>query len=138
VIVIDSSAFMKFLLKEVNWEKIVPYLDPTSEPHAVDMLIVEGANVMWKYAERYRRITREQAFGLYEQMMKLVNGEVITVEPSKKYLKNALTIALEHSISVYDSLFLAQANLLNARLITSDKRQSEIAESVDIDVTYIE
>lgn len=138
MIVIDSSAFSKFLMKEENWERVVNYLNPDLEPHAVDMLVVEGTNVIWKYAEKYRQITREQAFGLYEQMMKLVKGGVIVVESSEKYLEGALEIAMECGIPIYDGLFLAQARALKAELITSDKRQEEVAKEIDVDVIYIE
>jgi len=46
VIVIDSSAFSKYLIKEEGWEKVIQYLDPRLEPHAVDMLIIETTNVI--------------------------------------------------------------------------------------------
>lgn len=111
MIVIDTSAFSKFLLREENWEKVLSYLDPNSESHAVDMLIVEGASVIWKCAEKYRRITREQAFELYKNMMRLVDEN----------FKRALEIAVEYDIPVYDSLFLSQAEALKAKLVASDK-----------------
>ncbi|MCD6492451.1 MAG: type II toxin-antitoxin system VapC family toxin [Archaeoglobaceae archaeon] len=138
MIVIDTSAFSKFLIKEENWKKVVFYLDPSLEPYSVDLLLIEAANVIWKYIGKYRLIARQQAFGLYEQMMKLVSGEVLVIEPSSKYIKNALKIAIEHNISVYDALFLAQAMTLNAKLITSDRLQSKIAEKIDVDVVCIE
>ena len=138
MIVIDSSAFSKFLLREENWEKVIPYLDPSLEPHAVDMLIIETTNVIWKYMRKYKLITREQALGLYEQMTKLVREEVIILEPSEKYLQEALKIAVDYDISIYDSLFLTQAKNLRAELITSDKRQEEVAREIGIEATYIE
>jgi len=138
VIVIDASAFSKFLMREENWEKVVSYLDPSLEPHAVDMLVVEGTNVIWKYAEKYRLITVEQAFGLYERVMRLVNEEVIIVEPSKKHLKKALKISVECDVPIYDGLFLAQAKTLSAKLITGDKRQEEVAKEIGVDVVYVE
>ncbi|MEX2751386.1 MAG: type II toxin-antitoxin system VapC family toxin [Candidatus Freyarchaeota archaeon] len=138
MIVIDTSALSKFLMREENWEKVVPHLDPTLKPHTIDILLVEGTNVIWKYTEKYKSITVEQAFGLYEQMMKLANQEVMIVEPSKKYLKKALEISIECDITIYDSLFLAQAKTLNARLTTSDKTQEKAAKKIDLDVTYIE
>ena len=138
MIVIDSSAFSKFLLREENWEKIIPYFDPDLEPHAVDMLIIETTNVIWKYMKKYKLITREQALGLYEQMRKLIEEEVIILEPSEKYLQEALKIAMDYDLSIYDSLFLAQARNLRAELITSDKRQKEVAREIGIEATYIE
>lgn len=101
------------------------------------MLIVEVANVMWKYAEKYGRITEEQAFELCKNMMRLVDEKVIAVEPSRNYLKRALEIALEHNIPVYDSLFLSLAEDLKAKLVTSDKMQGKVAEELKLDVVFI-
>jgi len=137
VIVIDSSAFSKFLIREEGWEKVVPYLDPSVEPRAVDILIVEVSNVIWKYMEKYKLIKEEQALKLYEQMMRLIKEEIIVIEPSVKYLQDALKIAMGYSITVYDALFLAQAKALNAKLVTSDRRQKEIAEDIGIPVEYV-
>lgn len=138
MIVIDTSVFSKFLLKEESWEKVVTYLDPNLEPHTVDLLIVEGTNVIWKYAKKYGMISKKQAFELYEYMMKLVNEKVIIVEPSKNYLKRALEIAVEYDIPIYDCLFLSQAEALKARLVTSDKGQMQVAKEIEIDVVFIE
>ncbi|MCD6157777.1 MAG: type II toxin-antitoxin system VapC family toxin [Euryarchaeota archaeon] len=137
MIVIDSSAFSKFLIREEGWEKVVPYLDPSVEPRAVDILIVEVSNVIWKYMEKYKLIKEEQALKLYEQMMRLIKEEIIVIEPSVKYLQDALKIAMGYSITVYDALFLAQAKALNAKLVTSDRRQKEIAEDIGIPVEYV-
>lgn len=41
-------------------------------------------------------------------------GEVITLEPSENYLQEALEIAIRYDVSIYDSLFLAQARNLKA------------------------
>ena len=138
MIVIDSSTFSKFLMKEENWEKIVPYLDISLEAYAVDMLIIETTNVMWKYMRKYKLITEEQAFGLYEQMIKLVKEKVIILEDSEKFLQDALKIAMGYNIPIYDSLFLAQAKALKASLITSDRRQSVVAKEMGLESTYIE
>ncbi|USH00441.1 type II toxin-antitoxin system VapC family toxin [Thermococcus argininiproducens] len=137
MIVIDSSAFSKFLLKEEGWEKVIPYLDPNLEPYAVDMLTIETTNVIWKYMKRYRLITREQAMGLYGQMVKLIREEVITLETGRKYLQEALKIAVDYDISIYDGLFLAQARNLKAKLVTSDKKQRDVAEKIGLEVAYV-
>ena len=138
MIVIDSSTFSKFLMREEKWEKVIPYLDPSLEPHAVDVLTIETTSVIWKYMRKYKLITREQALGLYEQVTKLVREEVIILEPSEKYLQEALKIAMGYDLPIYDSLFLTQAKNLRAELITSDKRQEEVAREIGIEATYIE
>ena len=83
-------------------------------------------------------ITKEQAFELYEHMMKLVNEKVIIVESSENYLKRALEISVEYDISIYDGLFLSQAEALKAKLVTSDKKQERVAKEIEIDVIFIE
>jgi predicted nucleic acid-binding protein len=123
---------------ESGWERVLPYLDPNQKPHAVDLLIVEGMNVIWKYTKKYRMITRDQALGLYERMMKLVKEGVIAVEPGEKYLQDALKIAINHDISVYDGLFLAQAKSLKAKLVTGDRKQREVAEMLKVSTVYID
>ena len=50
---------LKVLMKEEGWEKIIPYLNPRLEPHAIDILTAETMNVIWKYMRKYRLITRE-------------------------------------------------------------------------------
>jgi len=45
---------------------------------------------------------------------------------------------MHYDLSIYDSLFLAQARNLRAELITSDKRQKEVAREIGIEATYIE
>ena len=138
MIVIDSSTFSKFLMKEEGWEKIIPYFDPDLEPHAMDMLTIETTNVIWKYMKKYKLITREQALGLYKQMRKLIEEEVVILEPSEKYLQEALKIAMDYDLPIYDSLFLAQARNLKAKLITSDRRQRDVAGGIGLGVVYIE
>jgi len=125
-------------MKEEGWERVVPYLYPEKKPYAVDILLVESVNVIWKYNRKYRLITKEEAFKLCEIVMKLIREKVITIEPGEKYLKRGLKIAIEYDISIYDSLFLAQAKGLEAELVTSDKRQRDIARDMNISVVYIE
>ncbi len=54
-----------------------------------------------------------------------------------KYLQEALKIAIDYNISIYNSLFLAQAGNLKAELITSDKRQRDAAGEIGLEAVYI-
>ena len=71
-------------------------------------------------------------------MRKLIEEEVVILEPSEKYLREALEIAVGYDIPIYDSLFLAQARNLKAKLITSDKRQRDVAREIGLGIVYIE
>ncbi len=60
------------------------------------------------------------------------------MEPSRKYLQEALEIDMDYDIAVYDALFLAQAKSLEAELITSDKKQEDAARKLGLATVYIE
>lgn len=124
-------------MKEENWKEVTVHFNSELELYAVDTLIVEITNVLWKYMLLYKLITEKQVFELYSQMMKLIDKKVIILDDSKKFLLDALKIAVQFNITVYDSLFLSQAKALNASLLTSDKRQRDIAQKIGIDSIFI-
>ena len=138
MIVVDSSAFTRFLIKEEGWEKLIPYLDPDAEPCSVDLLIVETANAIWKYVERFKRIDEDQGLNLLERVMRLVEEGVLRLESASSYLRRALEISLRYGLTVYDSLFIAQARSLDVKLVTSDRKQVEVAQDLGVETIFIE
>ena len=138
MIVVDSSAFTRFLIKEEGWEKLIPYLNPDVEPCSVDLLIVEAANAIWKYVKRFKRIDEDQGLNLLERVMRLVEEGVLRLESASSYLRRALEISLRYGITVYDSLFIAQARSLNVKLVTSDRKQVEVARNLGVETIFIE
>ena len=137
MIVIDSSAFTKFLLREEGWEKIIQYLDPDMDPHTIDLLLIETSNAIWKYCRLYGALKVEQALRLFEYMLKLFREGVINLEESSKYLKGGLEMSLEYNSSIYDALFIVQARDNDAVLVTSDRGQEEIARKLGVDSIVI-
>jgi len=61
---------------------------------------------------------------------------VIALEPEAGYVQAALRIALEHGVTFYDSLYIAQARRYG-ELLTSDKRQAEAAAKLGIKVHLV-
>ena len=53
-------------------------------------------------------------------------------------MREALEISLRYGITVYDSLFIAQAKSLNVKLITSDRKQVEVAQDLRVETIFIE
>ena len=49
-----------------------------------------------------------------------------------------MKISLRYGITVYDSLFIAQARSLNVKLITSDRKQVEVAQDLGVETVLIE
>ena len=137
MIVIDTSALCKFLLKEEGWREVVPYLQPESNTHAVEMLLTETANVIWKNVRVYENLSRVDGEKLLSALELLVDKGVITIEENRKYLRRAFELSVEHNIAIYDSLFIAQAQKLNATLVTCDEKQGKVAEKMGITVVLL-
>ena len=134
--VIDSSAFLKYLMKEEGCQNVRPWLQPENNPYSVSLLLAETGNVLWKY-QRNGIITSDQATGLYTKVLMICKQNVITIEPNEQYGPEALHLAIELGHSFYDLLFVSQAMVRDETLITSDERQAQIAEKCDIRVVRV-
>ncbi|RLF24994.1 MAG: PIN domain nuclease [Thermoprotei archaeon] len=135
MIVIDASALAKYVLHEENWHIISSYIRKTRPLYSVDHVVKEVGNAIWRCHLR-RIIGREDAIRLYNGLLRLVETGVIILESEMEYVKKALEIALEHGITLYDSLYVAQA-MKYGELLTSDVKQAEVASKMGIKV-YLE
>ena len=132
MIVIDTSALAKYILKEEGWRGVYEVIRTNSPIYSIDLMLKEIANVIWKYVKR-RLINDEIALELFDAVIDLVDSGVILLEPERDYLRNALEIALHSSVTVYDSLYIAQA-MRRGSLLTSDKEQADAARRLGISV----
>jgi len=133
VIVIDASSLAKYLLRERGWESVERYL--VKDVCSIDLVIKEVANAIWKHAVIRHILSTDQAFQVYNALIKLVN-EVIVIERQDKYVNKAMEISLSYGITIYDSLYIAQA-LRYKELLTSDKTQADVAKELGIHVYYV-
>jgi predicted nucleic acid-binding protein len=133
--VIDSSTLAKFLLKEKGWERVRDIL--RERPYTLDLAIKEAANAIWRRTVLLKDIDVEKALQILDSLLRM-RKIVLEVDPQDLYLKQALKIAIDHGITIYDALFIAQALNRKAALATSDKQQCEIAFKLSIECIYIE
>jgi len=101
-------------------------------------MLVECHNALWKNAMVYGKMSLESAFLISDIILNLVKEEVIVVEPTTKYLKTGFEIAVRHGITMYDSVFIAQAKDLDADLLTCDLKQYGTAKKEDIRTVFIQ
>jgi predicted nucleic acid-binding protein len=134
VFVIDSSTIAKFLLKEEEWRKVKEII--IEKPYTLDLALKEVANAIWRRTILLGNISIEKAFILLDDLLKLKNTLLI-VEEQDLYLNQALRIAIENKIPIYDTLFITQAINKQAVLITSDENQYKIAQKLNVKVLYI-
>ena len=136
MIVIDASALAKYILREEGWEGVGSFIKEEKPLYSVDHLLKEAGNAIWKHYYLRKLISREDALELYHGLTKLVDTGVIVLESEDKYMKSAMQIALRYGVTVYDSLYLAQARELG-ELLTSDKGQADVAFQLNLKVHLI-
>lgn len=117
--VMDTSALVKFVLPEDHSDAVRHLINrhQTSDLTllAPDYILVESANVLWKYAQR-NNLTSEEA----AEALDLVQQTDIVLVPQTHLLADALRFAVAVNITVYDALFSVLAQREKAPLITAD------------------
>ena len=136
MIVIDGSALVKYLLYEDGWEEISRYIREMRPLVTIDHALKEVANGILKHKKLYSMIGDDKIIRLYRGFLELVRTGVIIIKPEDKYIAEALEIALNHDISIYDSLYISLA-LKYGELLTCDARQAEVASKLGVKVYYI-
>jgi Predicted nucleic acid-binding protein, contains PIN domain len=132
--VVDSSTLAKFLLRESGWERVKGIL--TGKPYTLDLAVKEVANAIWRRVTLMGDVSLEKAPVILGDLLEL-KRVALRVEPQDPYLGQALRIAIENRVTVYDSLFIAQALAKKAALTTSNERQGRVAERLNVKVEYI-
>ena len=117
--VIDTSALVKYVLPEQD-SSIVEKLVALHRAGAINLtapeyVLVESANVLWKHLQR-RDIQTQEAAEAFRALRELG----IRLVANAELLEDALALAADKGITVYDSLFCALAVRENDQLITAD------------------
>jgi len=134
VIVIDASAIAKYVLKEEHWEQVRDYL--TAEPRSLDLALAEVSNAIWKHQVIYRKISSSEATVLFKVLQKL-GADVLILESFMGYLRGATEIAVKEKLTIYDALYIVQAQKYG-HFVTSDDLQRKIAVKLGLNVVFIE
>ena len=117
--VIDTSALVKFVLPE-DHSDVVRSLVARHRTSgltllAPDYILVESANVLWKYVQRDTLLADQARLAL-----KVLEQTGVILVPHTQLLEDAMRFAMAVSITVYDALFAVLALRENAPLITAD------------------
>ncbi|QDA30707.1 type II toxin-antitoxin system VapC family toxin [Thermococcus indicus] len=122
MIVVDASALVKVVLQEPGWKEV------PAEPNVatLDYALVEGMNAIWK-AVRRGELTIEQ--GKVKVIVLKTLGSSITLFEAQNFFERGLEIALGENITIYDALYIALAEALNADFLTADEKQYLVAKN---------
>ena len=117
-IVVDSSVVAALVTPEQysDWasKKLLEYNDF----HALDLNYYEVANaIKYKKSEKFDAKDTLKAFNQATEIL-----DLYAVHNFSEVINNALAIAIELNITIYDAAFLALAQKLNAKLLTLDEK----------------
>jgi predicted nucleic acid-binding protein len=89
----------------------------------VDIALAECLNVIWKHTNLLKDLEPKEAILAIEDLTKLYDD--LTITTTRELKDQAMHIAISQNITVYDALFIAAAQKINAALYTADKKLCE-------------
>lgn len=119
-IVLDSTAIAALFFKDPFSEKIAKTITNYEEFHTLDFAYAEIGNVAWKRVHIFRE-DRDGVMRSLDMSSKFIEDNCDVI-PSNKHLQDALRIALDNEITVYDALFLAVVKHFKTTLLTTDEK----------------
>ena len=122
--VIDSSALIKYLTKEENWQKIEDHIREGCA--TLDLAIKETANALIKKTLK-KEVDAETAKEIVVR-----SPRIVKIMPQKEQFPKAMEISAKHKITIYDALFIALASNTNQPLLTSDRKQAETSKQYGV------
>lgn len=121
MIIIDASALSKYILKEPNWLDVEKYL---VDAKSVDHVVKEVSNAIWKAYIR-NIISKEDATEKLNALLNLIGINIILVN-ELEIIEEAIKVAFDENITIYDALYIVLAEKENCALVTCNKKQAKI------------
>jgi len=129
---IDSSAIIKYVNRERNWESAARALSEGCV--SLELAVKETGNSLWKRT-RKGELSDRQAKQLFSEF---VESRPFTLADQAELYVPAIEIATSLALPLYDALFLALAKARGLPLVTSDSSQAEAAKNLGLGVQFIE
>jgi len=120
MIIVDSSAIISLYFPEKYSEEVVKFLQKESDVHTLDLAFYEVASAIRKKVIR-KEISAEDAKNIYEEIKAEFFGS-LKIHRVDEVIDDALELALNYNMSVYDASFVQLAIKYNGKLLTTDER----------------
>jgi len=135
--VLDTSVGIKLCVQEPlsdAAESLIATMaeKPHTRQYVPDLFFVECANVLWKYVIRYGYSRKDAT----QSLLDLYSLDLVPI-PTQTVVPVALEIAVDLSISVYDACYVATSDLVDAPLVTADKRLANKLQGTNHKVLYL-
>lgn len=134
ICVVDCSVALKWYVPEPHAESASQLLDGSHELHAPDLLLPEFGNCLWKKV-RLGELTANES----RTILRALETLPLEIHSSEPLLEAALELALHTARTIYDSLYIALAMLLDCSFVTADQRLvgALSRSSLSVDVRHV-
>ena len=117
VFVADASLVVKWFVPEIHSEAARRWLGSSHEYVAPDLLFAEVGNAVWKKVRR-DELTADEGRRLVADLRRVAVDGVA----ARTLLPDAVTLAINADITVYDAMYLTLAVRLATEVVTGDDR----------------
>jgi predicted nucleic acid-binding protein len=119
--VVDASVALKWFLPESDssgTERILTaFLTGTVYLYAPDLLLIEAASALWRRTIVLKELGPSDAKAIYRDLLTLP----LNFQPSERLAASALSFAITHRHSTYDSVYCSLAIEMDCEFITADR-----------------
>lgn len=126
--VIDASVLIKFYVPEILFDRAEVLFGRAEKGEilliAPDLIYPETGNILWK-KHRLKELTATEV----KEIIEGIESIPIKIEPSKPLLRLAVDLAVVYNITVYDALYLAIAQIYESKVITADKKLTNVLKN---------
>lgn len=119
-VVLDSTAIASIFFRDPYSERVDSALKKFERFHTLDLAFAEVGSVAWKRVKFFGEDYAASLKALAAAAEFIENACRVT--ESRELVSQAFELGVERRITFYDSLFIALANGLKARLLTTDER----------------
>lgn len=125
VLIVDASVAVKWFFEEDHTEDALRLLDDRFNLHAPNFLLLEADSVVSKRARRRLITTRDGA-----AVRDAVRRMPIQLHDFEPLADPAYELSVATGCAIYDCLYVALGELLDAQVVTADKRLIANLETV--------
>lgn len=107
---------------------VTGFLREGFSPYTVDLAMAEGLNALWKHVRLHGDLEEGDTMSAVKDLTVIYDG--LKVLTARELSEEAMDLALNKEITVYDSLYIAAARRVKATLYTADRRLYDASKSV--------
>jgi len=131
-IIVDASVAIKWFIPEIHALTATSLLDKNLKLSAPDLIYAEVGNILWKKL-RLKELTIDIAYSILTDFKKIP----FEIHTNEALLNAAWQIATAYNCTVYDSLYVALAEIKQGLLVTADKTLYNTLKSTPLAKTLL-